>query len=59
MQFKARLVYVFTRNIRKNHSPANAAKLLFTRQRMAPGSGYLADYLDKLPRRRLTEEAKP
>jgi hypothetical protein len=52
MQFKARLVYVFTRNITNNHSAADAAELLFARHRMAPGSGYLAEYIDRLPRPR-------
>jgi hypothetical protein len=50
MEFNARLVYVFTRNIVNNHSPKNAAKLLFTRQRAAAGSGYLEEYIDHLPR---------
>jgi hypothetical protein len=54
MQFKARLIYVFIRNITNNHSPAEAARLLFTRHQTAPGSGYLSDYLDDLPRPRLT-----
>jgi len=50
MAFKARLAYVFIRNIRNNHSPKDAAKLLFERHRMAPGSGYLEEYIDDLPR---------
>jgi hypothetical protein len=50
MQFKARLVYVFTRNITNNHSAADAAGLLFARHQMAPGSGYLEEYIDRLPR---------
>ena len=54
MRFKARLIYVFTRNVTNNHSAADAAKLLFSRHQMAPGSGYLSEYLDDLPRPRLT-----
>ena len=51
MRFKARLIYVFTRNVTNNHSPAKAAELLFGRHQMAPGSGYLTEYIDDLPRR--------
>jgi hypothetical protein len=50
MQIKARLAYTFIRTIRNNHSPAGAARLLFQYHRNAPGSGYLQQYLDDLPR---------
>jgi hypothetical protein len=46
MKFKADVVYTFTRNITNNHSPENAAKLLFSRKLGRPGSGYLEQYLD-------------
>jgi hypothetical protein len=50
MRLKARLVYVFVRNITNNHSNADAASLLFQWHRHAPGSGYLKEYIDDLPR---------
>jgi hypothetical protein len=39
---------VFARNIRNNHSPADAAKLLFAEHRYGTGSGYLGDYINAL-----------
>jgi hypothetical protein len=50
MQLKARLVYVFVRNITNNHSKADAARLLFQWHHNAPGSGHLEEYIDDLPR---------
>jgi hypothetical protein len=51
MRFKARAICTFVRNIRNSHSPHNAGRLLFQHQPNVPGSGYLEDYLDGLPRR--------
>jgi hypothetical protein len=51
MEFKARAVYVFTRNITNNHSPERAAELLFSQLYGVPGSGLLLEYLSDLPRK--------
>jgi hypothetical protein len=48
IRFKARVICAFVRNIRNNHSPKDAARLLFQHQPNVPGSGYLRDYLDGL-----------
>lgn len=45
MRLKARLIYVFTRNITNNHSPEDAARLLFERHHNVAGSGWLSEYL--------------
>jgi hypothetical protein len=50
MRLEARVVYTFARRIRNNHSPAAAARLLFEHHAGAPGSGYLTEYIDDLPR---------
>jgi hypothetical protein len=50
MQFKARVICTFVRNITNNHAPKVAAQLLFRRQPDVPGSGYLEEYIDDLPR---------
>jgi hypothetical protein len=52
MRFKARVICTFVRNVRNSHSPAVAAQLLFRRQPHVPGSGYLEEYIDDLPRSR-------
>jgi hypothetical protein len=43
------IVQVLTRSITNNHSPDDAAKVLFREHRMGTGSGWLPDYLDGLP----------
>jgi hypothetical protein len=48
--FKARVAYTFIRSIRNNHSPDDAATILFGMQGGCPGSGCLSDYIDDLPR---------
>jgi hypothetical protein len=50
MRLRALLVQVFVRTVANNHSPENAAKILFVGQHHGTGSGYLADYIDGLPR---------
>jgi hypothetical protein len=50
MKLKARVAYTFIRNITNNHAPEDAAELLFQQQCGVPGSGYLEQYIDKLPR---------
>jgi hypothetical protein len=50
MRFKARAICMFVRNITNNHSPKAAGQLLFRHQPNVPGSGYLEEYLDDLPR---------
>ena len=42
-------VQVLVRSITNNHSPDDAAKVLFREHRMGTGSGWLPDYLDGLP----------
>jgi hypothetical protein len=49
MRFKSLVIQVFTRNITNNHSPADAAKILFMQHRNGAGSRWLPDYLDGLP----------
>jgi hypothetical protein len=50
MRLKSLVVQVFTRSITNNHSPKDAARLLFARHRHGYGSGALGDYIDDLPR---------
>jgi hypothetical protein len=50
MQFKARAICTFVRDITNSHSAEDAAQLLFRRQPGVPGSGYLEEYIDDLPR---------
>jgi hypothetical protein len=50
MRFKARVICTFVSNITNNHSRKVAAQLLFRHQPDVPGSGYLEEYLDDLPR---------
>jgi hypothetical protein len=45
MRLKARVVCMFVRSIKNNHSPEDAAEILFRHQPNVPGSGYLADYM--------------
>jgi hypothetical protein len=44
-RLKARVVVTFVRDITNNHSPEDAARILFSRQPGVPGSGLLFDYL--------------
>jgi hypothetical protein len=46
MRLKAKMIYVFVRDIRNNHSKEDTARLLFQQHRNSPGSGRLADYLE-------------
>ena len=48
MRFKARVVYTFTRNITNNHSPKEAARILFSDQSNVGGNGRLKDYLENI-----------
>jgi hypothetical protein len=50
MQFKARVICTFVRDITNNHRAEDAARLLFRWRRNVPGSGYLEEYIDNLPR---------
>jgi hypothetical protein len=50
MRLKSLLVQVFVRNITNNHSPKDAAHILFAQHDYGHGSGMLQDYLDDLPR---------
>jgi hypothetical protein len=50
MQFKARAICTFVRDITNNHSAEDASRLLFRRQPDVSGSGYLEEYIDDLPR---------
>lgn len=50
-RYQAATVYCFARELANNNSPEDAAKLLFGPQRHGGGSGYLADYIDDLPRK--------
>src|SRR5262245_61656583 len=43
MRLKSLVVQMFTRNITNNHTPADAAKLLFADHRYGTGSGSLSD----------------
>jgi hypothetical protein len=45
MLFKARVIATFVRDITNNHSPEDAARILFSRQPGVPGLGLLFDYL--------------
>jgi hypothetical protein len=49
MRFKSLVLQVFARDIINNHSPENAARILFAEHRNGHGSGYLPDYLNHLP----------
>jgi hypothetical protein len=48
MRLKSLLIQVFVRNITNNHSPQDAARLLFAEHRYGHGSGLLEDYLERL-----------
>ena len=50
MRLKSLLVQVFTRNITNNHSPQEAARILFADHPHGIGSGVLSEYIDDLPR---------
>ena len=41
MRLKSAVVYTFLRDITNNHSPEDAARLLFREHRFVPGSGWL------------------
>ena len=43
------IIQVLTRLITNNHSPEDAAKILFREHRRGTGSRWLPDYLDNLP----------
>jgi hypothetical protein len=43
------IIQVLVRSITNNHSPNDAAKVLFREHRRGTGSGWLPDYLDGLP----------
>jgi hypothetical protein len=45
MRLRSLVVQVFTRHIVNNHSPEEAAEILFARHRYGHGSGDLSDYL--------------
>jgi hypothetical protein len=49
MEAKSLIVQVLTRTITNNHSPDNAARVLFREHPTGTGSGWLPDYLDGLP----------
>jgi hypothetical protein len=53
MELRSVVVQVFTRRIRNNNSPENAARILFNEHirgsRKGRGSGWLPHYLDGLP----------
>jgi hypothetical protein len=48
MRLKSAIIQVFARDIRNNHSPADAAKMLFAVHRYGKGSRYLGDYINDL-----------
>jgi hypothetical protein len=51
MEYKSRVIFQFTRSISNNHSPKDAAKILFADRHGClgvGGSGRLRDYLDGL-----------
>ena len=54
MRLKSLVVQVFARSITNNHSPQDAAALLFADHRYGTGSGCLGDYIDDLPRKKVT-----
>jgi hypothetical protein len=49
MKLESLVVQMFVRRIRNNHSPKDAARILFASHRYGSGSGELRDYLDGLP----------
>ena len=49
MRLKSLIIQVFTRNIRNNHSPEDAAKILFAKHPYGRGSRVLRDYLPQEP----------
>jgi hypothetical protein len=53
MRLKGLLIQVFARDITIDHSPQDAAKILFAQHRYGNGSGRLGDYIDDLPRKGL------
>ena len=56
MRLKSAVVYTFIRNIVGHHSPEDAARLLFKNHRRVPGSGWLPDYLARLPAIRIDRD---
>jgi hypothetical protein len=50
MRLKSLVIQVFTRCITNDHSPQDAAKLLFADDPFGTGSCCLGDYIDDLPR---------
>lgn len=48
MRLKSLVVQVFIRNITNEHSPEDAAAILFADHRYGTGSGRLSEYLDNL-----------
>jgi hypothetical protein len=57
MRLKSLLVQVFARNITNNHSPKEAARILFADHHHGCGSGRLSEYIDDLPRGRRADKA--
>jgi hypothetical protein len=49
MRLKSLVIQVLTRCITNNHSPEEAAKLLFAEHPHGHGSGWIVEYLDGLP----------
>ena len=49
MRLMSLVVQVLVRRIRNNHSPKDAAQILFARHPHGSGSGELRDYLEGLP----------
>ena len=56
IKLKSRAAYTFIRNIVGHHSPEDAARLLFKNHRRVPGSGWLPDYLARLPAIRIDRD---
>jgi hypothetical protein len=50
-RLKSLVVQVFARDITSDHSPSDAAGILFSYHIAGLGSRYLSDYIDDLPRR--------
>jgi hypothetical protein len=55
MRLKSLVVQVFVRSISNNHSPKEAAEILFAPHPHGSGSRVLEDYLRRLPKRALVE----
>jgi hypothetical protein len=49
MRLRSLVIQALTRRIRNNHSPEEAAKLLFAGHPHGHGSGWIVEYLDGLP----------